>query len=309
MKIVSYLKVVPPSNKKPEKTDLLKKFITGVNASGDTGILHDDYNLIDSDVAVIQGWQHNLGKAAPHLLLRQQIVNLQNLKKKRTCIADSNLFLYATNSNEPHHYLRYSFDGVFPNTGIYFDKVIDSKRWDQISKDLGISLAPIRTKGKYILFCLQRDGGWSMGNTQMLSWIVETIKKIRQHSDRRIVLRTHPGDKNSIKYVSELKKMSLPDVVISTNSSLDEDLAKAWCVVNHNSSSIVGPIIKGYSAFITDPLKSQCSEVANTDFRLIESPLHFDREQWVKRLSMSHWKFTELEDGSAWKHFREYVSV
>jgi len=307
MKIVSYLKVVPPSNKKPEKTELLRKFIQGVNAVGDTGILHDEYNLIDADVAVIQGWQHRLGKSAPHLQLRQQIVNTQNIKKKKTCIADSNLFLYANSSNEPHHYLRYSFDGVFPNTGNYFDSVVDPNRWKQISKDLGISLDPVKTKGKYILFCLQRDGGWSMGNLQMIPWIIKTIKEIREHSDRKIVLRTHPGDKNSHLYVAELKKLCLKDVAFSSNASLDEDLRKAWCVVNHNSSSIVGPIIRGYSAFVTDPVRSQCSEVAHSDFSLIESPLHFDREKWVQRLAMSHWKFSELEDGSAWSHMRNFV--
>jgi hypothetical protein len=51
-------------------------------------------------------------------------------------IVDSNLFLYADKSNQKH-YLRYSFDGVFPTTGFYFDQDIDPARWKQISKDLG----------------------------------------------------------------------------------------------------------------------------------------------------------------------------
>jgi len=27
-----------------------------------------------------------------------------------------------------------------------------------------------------------------------------------------------------------------------------------------------------------------------------------------ERISMFHWKFTELEDGTAWRHMRQYVS-
>ena len=45
MKVISYLNVVPAKNKSQEKIDILKKFILGVNAVGDTGILHQGYDL------------------------------------------------------------------------------------------------------------------------------------------------------------------------------------------------------------------------------------------------------------------------
>jgi len=48
---------------------------------------------------------------------------------------DSNLFLYANTTN-PLHYLRYSFNGVFPTTGIYCDTTIDPCRWQKISQNL-----------------------------------------------------------------------------------------------------------------------------------------------------------------------------
>ena len=101
--------------------------------------------------------------------------------------------------------------------------------------------------------------------------------------------------------------MQLQNVTLSTHSTLDEDLKNCHAVVNHNSSSIVGPVVKGFSAFITDPIKSQCAEVAHTDFSLIDTPNEFDRLAWLERISMFHWKFSELEDGSAWKHIRQYV--
>ena len=87
---------------------------------------------------------------------------------------------------------------------------------------------------------------------------------------------------------------------------LEEDLRKAWAVVNYNSSSVVGPIIQGYHSFITDPETSQCAEVSNTNFQNIENPDEFDRLQWVRRISMFHWKFEELRDGSCWRHMRTY---
>ena len=305
MKVISYLNVIPPTNTNQEKIDILNKYITGVKQSGDQGILYNGYKLHECDVAVIQGWQHELGKAAAHLKLRKSIIDFQLERKKFVCVADSNLFLYANATNFPHHYLRYSFNGVFPNSGIYCDTHVNSVRWDQISKDLNITLEKKKTDGSHILICLQRNGGWSMGNDNVINWTINIVNLIRNFSERPIVIRTHPGDKSASKYIPELQKIKSTKVS-KIGTPLEKDLKNAWCVVNHNSSSIVGPIILGYSAFITDPAKSQCKEVSDTDFSKIETPADFDREQWVKRISMFHWKFDELENGSCWKHMKNY---
>jgi hypothetical protein len=311
MRVVSYYNVVPAVNKSQEKFDILTKFVQGVKAVGDQGILHYGNNIIDSDVAIIQGWQHQAGKNGTHLQLRQKIIDTQIAQTRYVCAADSNLFLYANQSNKPHHYLRYSFNGVFPDTGIYFDNCPNPKRWQQISQDTGIVLDDVRTNGKNILICLQRNGGWSMGTVDVVRWTVDVITEIRKYSDRPIIIRPHPGDKKAQKtYIPVLKQhtKNFKSVSVSNqNISLEVDLQNAWCVVNHNSSAVVGAIIKGYPAFITDPQHSQCAEVANTDFSLIENPKHFNRQRWLERISMFHWKFSELEDGSAWSHMRDYV--
>jgi hypothetical protein len=306
MKVVSYSRVVPLVNKNNEKDELLRKYLVGVGKNNDMAVYHTNYDLIDCDVAVIQGWQHDVGKSSPHLQLRKKVIDFQLQNQKYVCVADSNLFLYATENNQPHHYLRYSFNGVFPNKGIYCDTDIDPTRWNQISKDLGIKLLSKKQKGKNILICAQRFGGWSMGSLDIVVWIENVIAAVRQHSDRPILIRPHPKDNNSINYLKRIKLNST--VKISLNKTLEEDLAKTWCVINHNSSSIVGAIISGYPAFVTDPMKSQCKEVSNNDFSKIESPVEFDRERWLQRISMFHWKFSELDDGSCWRHMRSYIS-
>tara|TARA_B100000780_G_scaffold41554_1_gene25821 strand:- start:4243 stop:5184 length:942 start_codon:yes stop_codon:yes gene_type:complete len=312
MKVVSYYNVVPMVNKSQEKFDILTKFIKGVNAAGDEGILHNGNNVIEADVGVIQGWQHNNGKATKgHLRLRQDVIDTQLRLGKQVCAADANLFLYATPSNAPHHYLRYSFNGVFPNTGNYFDNTPDPKRWQMISKDLGITTEAHKTTGNNIVLCLQRQGGWSMGEINVVDWATKTINNIRKYSDRTIIVRPHPKDKKAlISYIPELQQIyrSNKSIEFSTQDApLAQDLSNAWAVVNHNSSSIVGSVIQGYSAFITDPVSSQCAEVAHTDFAQLETPTEFDRQTWLERISMFHWKFSELEDGSAWRHMRQYI--
>jgi hypothetical protein len=307
MKVVSYYNVVPTVNNNKEKYLLLQNFVNGVNAAGDTGILHKGYNLLDCDVGLIQGWQHEVGKNAPHLKLRQSVID--RTQNKHVVTADSNLFLYQTKTNQPHCYLRYSFNGIFPSTGNYCDTIIDPNRWTQIQRDTGARIENAR-RGNHIVLCCQRNKGWSMGGYDVVNWIHNTVKEIRKFSPRHIVVRAHPGDKKARVYLDPKRTpvRNIPNLTISPlGTPLEQDLQNAWCVVNHNSSSIVGPIIKGYPAFITDPDKSQCAEVAHHGFKRLEKPKEFDREAWLQRISMFHWKLNELNDGTCWRHMRQFV--
>ena len=304
IKAAAYYAGIPAKNSNPEKPLILDYFCQGVTASGDIAIPHKGFTTVDCDVALIQGFVHDEGKTLPHLQLRKDAINLQKQKGKRSLIVDSNLFLYVNKKN-PLHYLRYSFDGVFPTTGFYFDKDVQSERWSKISKDLNISLKPWRESGNHILICLQRNGGWSMGGVNVVQWMMQTIQTIKQYSDRPIVIRSHPGDKKTQQALSVRQK----NVTISNKDSLVEDLTGAWATIVYNSSPSVASLIEGVPAFITDPNpeQSQSYGMANTDISMIENPILLDRQQWVEKLAMSHWNFDELRSGKAWQFFRQYI--
>jgi hypothetical protein len=302
---VAYYAGIPPNNRNPEKPQILDNFCQGVRESGDTAIQHQGMNAVSCDVALIQGFVHEHGKSAPHLQLRHNAVLLQKNNNKRSLIVDSNLFLYADPTNTKT-YLRYSFDGVFPTTGFYFDRDIDSSRWDKISQDLNINLKPWRIEGNHILICLQRHGGWSMGGVSVQTWLDQTIAQIRQHSRKRpIIVRTHPGDKK----IKSILKINHKNVHVSVNERLIDDLRNAWATVVYNSSPSVASLIEGVPVFITDPVPqhSQTYGVANTDISLLENPEMTDRQPWIERIAMCHWNFNELRSGEAWQFFKKYI--
>lgn len=303
-KAVAYYGGIPPGNKNEEKPKILDYFIEGVMACGDEGIAHKGMNIIACDVALIQGYVHEHGKQAPHLTLRRQAIELQKVNNKKSLIVDSNLFLYI-NKHNPLHYLRYSFDGVFPTNGFYFDTEIDSQRWRKISNDLSITVKPWRTNGSHILICLQRTGGWSMQGLDTIKWLQDTIIKIQKVSNRPIVVRTHPGDKK----INSILKLNYKNVKISQNESLVADLNNAWTTIVYNSSPSVASIIEGVPAFITDPnpKNSQSFDVGNFDISNIENPIMPERQQWLEKLAMCHWKFDELRSGEAWQFFKRYI--
>lgn len=301
---VAYYGGIPPNNKNPEKPLILDNFCAGVKASGDIIIEHRGMNTVSCDVAFIQGFVHDDGKVLPHLILRKNAIELQKRNNRRSLIVDSNLFLFADPGNSKR-YLRYSFDGVFPTTGFYFDQDIDPARWQKISSNLNLHLKPYRTSGSHILICLQRNGGWSMKGLNSLQWLENTINLIKQHTDRPIIVRAHPGDKKTRGFL----KLNHKNTQLSTNERLIDDLSTAWATVVYNSSPSVASTIMGVPAFLTDPVPhhSQSFEVANTDISKIESPELKDRQRWIEKLSMCHWNFDELRSGEAWQFFKKYI--
>ena len=313
MKVVSYLATLPAKllNSQHDTNNkflTLQKYASGVSSADDVGIISTNLRYEPADVAVMLGWVHENGKRAPHLQFRQHIIDQQQQHGGRTVIADSNLFLYHDTKN-PHYYLRYSYDGIFPNTGEYCDANPDPTRWTIIQQEMGIHVRAWRNTGNHILLCLQRNGGWSMGNVSVVDWATSTIAQLRQHTDRPIVIRPHPGDKRAAEYMkqfsanSQLKNVTVGDSV----DPLVRNLKHCWAAVAHNSSPTVGAAIEGIPIFVTDPARSQCRDIANTDLSQIENPRMPDRTAWLQRISQFHWSHADLTSGRCWSHMRAWA--
>jgi len=304
--IASYLMGIPPGNTNPEKPAIIVNAVEGAWRCGDEGTIVTDYNVVDADVAVIQGFVHPGSKNSQHLQLRKEVYENQLKKGKRTLIVDSNLFLYADKGNR-NKFLRYSFDGIFPTTGEYCNDSPNPDRWDIMRNKLGIRLKPWTKNGKHILICCQRDGGWSMDGQALMPWLVKTITHVKKYTDRRIIIRFHPGDKKVLEHKRALARYRMRDVLISNSDNLLRDFQNCHAVINYNSSPGVAAAIEGIPVFVLDPSRSQAAPVANTDLIHLENPQEFDRELWVQRMAQMHWTLDELKDGTAWRHLRKYA--
>lgn len=302
MIFAAYLKGCPAGPKNAHKHQILWDFVKGVNNAGDSGILHQSSEMVPSDVAFIQGWVHQNSGQAPHNIVRKNVADYQKTNGKRLLVADSNLFNYI-DANAKKDYIRYSFDGVFPQTGNYFDSIVDPHRWDKISKQKNIIMKQWRKSGNHILICTQRNGGWSMKGLDVPTWLNNIVDQIKRFTDRPIIVRGHPGDKYHRQYIDRQKYN------LSSNQYLKQDLLNCHALITYNSSPAVAGAIEGIPVYVTDPSPetSQAFAVANTDITTIEQPKTFDREQWVQKLAMSHWNTEEISSGEAWKHIRKFV--
>ena len=298
MKIAIYLSAIP-RNKSETKLAVLKRFGEGVLKSSDQVEFVNDSNLVDCDVAVMQGYVHK-DITSPHLQLRKRILD----HHKNVIVIDSNLFQFA-NTELANYYLRYSLNGIFPTTGFYFDNNIDTSRWQSISDRLNIKLKDYRTTGDHILICLQRVDGWSMCGTSVQEWLNNTVSVIRSYSNRPIIVRKHPGDRRQ----EQLQFSN--QYAISTAPKLVDDLKNCWATVTYNSSPGIASLIYGVPVFVTDiePKQSQTWPACNTDLKLIDTPTMHDRTDWINKISQSHWNDDEVASGQAWQFIRERLCI
>jgi hypothetical protein len=306
----TFLGSLPRNRNSDEKTQALMYFAEGARRCGDDAEATNSPEYVDCDVAGIIGniTDADLQKTRlPHYAVRKAVIDTQTRTGKYWLAIDSNIFIYRNPAN-PHKYLRYSFNGIFPATGIYCNEDPGEENWRNIRRDYGMDLSPWRSNGDHILIALQRPKGWSMRGYDIMSWLDSTYQMIRQYSDRPIRLRWHPGDWKNFPRDLDLSQWNV------TLSPMDrpilEDLKNCWALVCHNSSPSAVAVIEGVPAFITDdPSYSQAGEMANTDFSQIENPRMPVREHWIRKIAQAHWSFDDLKSGRCWAHMRQWVKL
>jgi hypothetical protein len=172
----------------------------------------------------------------------------------------------------------------------WFGEGIESER----AKKLAVRLQPWN-QGNHILIAMQRSDSeqWA-GLPPADQWLAQTISRIREHTDRPIVVRPHPRQKLPLMPGIRIQQ---PQALRGTYDEFDfrSSLGRAWAVVNENSGPGTQSIIDGIPAFVG--IDSMAAPVANQDFSLIENPLMPERAQWLEQLCHTEWTVNEIRSG------------
>lgn len=146
----------------------------------------------------------------------------------------------------------------------------------------------------HILIASQHDRSlqWQ-GMPPMKDWIQQTIHKIRQFSDRKIVIRPHPR--------SPISSVVFPNVIFekpillkNTYDNFDIDY-NCHCVINHNSGPAVQAAIHGIPV-ICD--QSSLAAAVSGAFDNIENISLPDRTEWFLKLCHTEWTVDEIALGT-----------
>lgn len=158
---------------------------------------------------------------------------------------------------------------------------------------LGLKLHPIQTTRRpEILIASQHQQSqqWD-GMPNMSQWIHNTVEKIRNYTNRNIIVRPHPRSPVHINIpgVTVIR----PNLIHGTYDSFDIDY-NYHCVVNYNSGPAVQAVING-TPVICDS-SSLAGELSGT-FENIETISLPSREEWFLKLCHTEWTVEEISQG------------
>lgn len=254
----------------------------------EAGLRHCGHEIVQSheDIAVIWSVLWN-GRMKPNRLIYEKAVK----ENKPIMIVEvGNLFRNKT--------WRISLNHI-NNTGLFGnDSDLDPNR----SKNLGISLKPLQTKRKNSIL-LTGQHHYSLqwqGMPDLPTWTQQMVSKIREFSDRPIVVRPHPRCPFTIQIPGV--KLETPSKLINTYDDFNIDY-NYHCVINYNAGPAVRAAIEGVPV-ICDR-SSLAAEVSDT-LENIENIELKSRESWFIKLCHTEWTTDEIAKGVPFSRLQKY---
>jgi len=184
---------------------------------------------------------------------------------------------------------RLSFDNI--NRLGYFgnDVALDQGR----PKKLGVFLEDaIKLRRPEILIACQHEKSlqWE-GMPSTDQWVEQQIARIREFSDRKIVVRAHP--RNPLKRIPAGCNYEQPQMIPNTYDDFDFKL-NYHCIVNHNSG--VGVHAGISSVPIVVDQSSLAFDVSGT-YAELENFKERDRKDWFLKVCHTEWLLDEIREG------------
>lgn len=164
---------------------------------------------------------------------------------------------------------------------------------DDRFKEWNLEIKPYRDEGNFILICPSSETMTRIINgVNQERWIQMMYDKIKPISKKPIKVRLKPRKNGK----------SGPDV---ETISMKEELEGCHALVTNASLTAIEALAEGVPVF-TDTSQNPAAWCANTDFRNLNKPTLFEREELFYNLAYKQFSITELRNGTAYEILDQY---
>jgi hypothetical protein len=168
--------------------------------------------------------------------------------------------------------------------------------WDRPRK-LGISLAINVNRNPRIVIAAQHARSQQVvGLVSMEGWVIQQVERLREVTDRPIVVRPHPRSELNWAGLIHLPKDVVIEQPIKVANTYDSYNLAFDChaMVNHNSGPGIQAALAG-----TRPVVDSSSLAHPVSIRVedIEKPYTVDRHQWLTEICHTEYTVKEIEEG------------
>ncbi len=169
-----------------------------------------------------------------------------------------------------------------------------SDRWERLQKEFPtLEWKGWRKNGKSILLVAPSEKPCKFYGINLDEWLEETINKIKENTDRPIIIRKKTKFRIDRVMNNHIYKQFIDDDV--------------YALVTYNSIAASEAVAFGIPSFTLAP--NAASPVASEDLTKIENPFYPDEDlvrQWCCYLSYGQFNNEELANGDAWRILNEY---
>jgi len=161
-------------------------------------------------------------------------------------------------------------------------------------KKLGISLAVPAFNRPEILIAAQHQKSLQVADLPSIeAWIYKQILRIRQSTDRPVIVRPHPRSALNTRLLPADIVFEEPTYLSGTYDSFDMHF-DCHAVVNYNSGPGVQAAISGTRPVVDD---SSLAAPVGISINNIEQPYTIDRQQWLIEICHTEYTLQEIQSG------------
>jgi len=272
-----------------------------------------DPEIEKCDVAVQFGTVKD--RAAEHHVTKQSI------RKNATTViyVETPILGRIIDKQNNYNFYRVGVNGFLNNDGVFYDeRNIDLDRLSFLRTQIEIPVFPgwkDHIAGN-ILILLQLPGDASLRGQRLSEWFVDTVREIRNRTDRNISVRFHPAmsEKGRAEFFSEIYSLFFENYKNvywqdGISSSLTDDLLSAGICVSYSSGSCVDAVLQGVPCITMDEgnLAYPISSHRLDDINIPKLANKTEIDRWLVQLANSQWSESEMISGHVWEQLVNLV--
>ena len=168
-------------------------------------------------------------------------------------------------------------------------------------KKLGISLAEPAFDRPEILIAAQHQNSLQVADQPSVeAWIYKQIIRLKQFTDRPIVVRPHPRSRLDLKLLPSDIVFEEPHYLANTYDSFDMHF-DCHAVVNYNSGPGIQAAISGTRPMVD---RSSLAYPVSISYAELEQPYLIDRDRWLVEICHTEYTLQEIKEGLWYQRIR-----
>jgi len=165
--------------------------------------------------------------------------------------------------------------------------------WDRPRK-LGVSLAVTAFHRPEILIAAQHQHSLQVAELASIeAWIYKQILRIRQFSDRPVIVRPHPRSRLDLRLLPSDIVFEEPNPLANTYDSFDMHF-DCHAVINYNSGPGIQAAISGTRPIVD---MSSLAYPVSVSYAELDRPYLIDRDRWLVEICHTEYTLQEIQRG------------